>query len=515
MRLSVIGCGHLGAVHAACMADIGHEVLGVDIDEGKTEMLNSGKAWFREPGLDEMLSRNVAESRLRFTTSFAEAAKFAPVHFLAVATPGLSAGTYDLSQLRMAVAELAQHITGPGVIIGKSTVPPGTAASLSAIATEICRHSIDFVWNPEFLREGCAIQDTLMPDRIVIGAASDAGEAVLRDIYRPLTNAGTPLVVTDFATAELVKGAANAFLATKISFINSMADLCRVVGGDARALAEVLGLDPRIGKSFLNAGIGYGGGCLPKDVRGLAAFADQTGVHKTSELLMAVDGFNTARRADVVRMVGEAAAGGPVPTQSHAGKRIAVWGAAFKPGIDDVRDSPSLDIACRLHDLGAHVTVYDPVAMGNALEVSPQLAYADSALAAAKNADVCPDCHCLARICRYQSFGHQNRQRIHDGSGCLPGHQQRYLGRGWLESAVFHKLAGRGAPPPSSHSSRPGHLLVSDSCLPAADRNDGTSRPGKPKLAQRQVNAELLRKDCTAHAKAYRGRFGVRESRWR
>jgi UDPglucose 6-dehydrogenase len=211
----MIGCGHLGAVHAACMADIGHEVLGVDIDEFKTEMLNSGKAWFHEPGLNEMLSRNVSAGRLRFTTSFAEAAKFAAVHFLGVATPGLPSGTYDLSQLRMAVTELAQHITRPAVIIGKSTVPPGTTASLGAIAADICRHSIDFVWNPEFLREGCAIQDTLMPDRIVIGTASDAAEAVLRDIYRPLTDAGTPLVVADFATAELVKGAANAFLATK------------------------------------------------------------------------------------------------------------------------------------------------------------------------------------------------------------------------------------------------------------------------------------------------------------
>jgi UDPglucose 6-dehydrogenase len=387
MKLSVIGCGHLGAVHAACMAEIGHEVLGVDINEGKTEMLNSGKAWFHEPGLDEMLSRHVAAGGLRFTTSFAEAAKFAHVHFLGVATPGLSTGNYDLSQLRMAVAELAQHIAGPAVIIGKSTVPPGTTVALDEIAAEICKHSVDFVWNPEFLREGCAVQDTLMPDRIVVGTASDAAEAVLRDIYRPLTDAGTPLVVTDSATAELVKGAANAFLATKVSFINSMADICRVVGGDVRALAEALGMDPRIGKSFLNAGIGYGGGCLPKDVRGLAAFADKTGVPKTSDLLLAVDGFNTARRADVVRLVGEATAGGPVPTQSHARKRIAVWGAAFKPGIDDVRDSPSLDIACRLHDLGAHVTVYDPLAMGNALEVSPQLTYADSALEAARDAD--------------------------------------------------------------------------------------------------------------------------------
>jgi UDPglucose 6-dehydrogenase len=392
MRLSVIGCGHLGAVHAACMADIGHQVLGVDINEVKAEMLNSGKAWFREPGLDEMLSRNVAAGRLRFTTSPAAAAQFAAAHFLGVATPGLAAGTYDLSQLEMAVAELAQHITGPTVIIGKSTVPPGTTASLGAIAAGICRHSIDFAWNPEFLREGCAVRDTLAPDRIVIGAASDTAEAVLRDIYRPLTDTGTPLVVTDFATAELVKCAANAFLATKISFINSMADICQAVGGDARALAEALGMDPRIGKSFLNAGIGYGGGCLPKDLRGLAAFADQAGARKTSELLMAVDGFNTARRAAVVRLVGEAAAGAPAATHPAggrllAGKRIAVWGAAFKPGTDDIRDSPGLDIACRLHDLGAHVTIYDPLATGNALEESPQLTYADSALEAARDAD--------------------------------------------------------------------------------------------------------------------------------
>jgi UDPglucose 6-dehydrogenase len=392
MRLSVIGCGHLGAVHAACMAEIGHEVLGVDIDEAKAEMLNSGKAWFREPGLDEMLSRHVAAGRLRFTTSSASAAAYTVVHFLSVATPGTSAGTYDLSQLEMAVTELARHVTGHAVIIGRSTVPPGTTASLRAITAAICRHSIDFAWNPEFLREGRAIRDTLTPDRIVIGVANDAAEAVLRDIYRPLTDTGTPLVATDFATAELVKGAANAFLATKVSFINSMADICRVVGGDVRVLAEALGMDPRIGKSFLNAGIGYGGGCLPKDVRGLAAFADQAGAHKTSELLAAVDGFNTARRADVIQMLCEAVAAGPVPTQSPAsrllaGKLIAVWGAAFKPGTDDVRDSPGLDVACRLHDLGAHVTIYDPQGMGNALERSPQLRYADSALEAAKDAN--------------------------------------------------------------------------------------------------------------------------------
>jgi UDPglucose 6-dehydrogenase len=456
MRLSVIGCGHLGAVHAACMADIGHEVLGVDIDESKTEMLNSGKAWFREPGLDDTLSRNVAAGRLRFTTSFAEAAEFAPVHFLSVATPGLPAGTYDLSQLRMAVAELAQHVTGPAVIVGKSTVPPGTTASLGAIAAKICRHSIEFAWNPEFLREGCAIQDTLMPDRIVIGAASDAAEAVLRDIYRPLTEAGTPLVVTNFATAELVKGAANAFLATKISFINSMADLCQVVGGDVRALAEALGMDPRIGKSCLSVGIGYGGGCLPKDIRGLAAFARQTGVHKTSELLMVVDRFNTARRADVVRIVGEATTGMPAPTHSPvsqwlAGKRIAVWGVAFKPGTDDVRDSPGLDIACRLHDLGAHVTVYDPVASGNALEVSHQLMYADSALEAARDADAVLVATAWPEFARISPFATKNvgaSMTVMDA--CQSINNSTWREAGWTVLSLTNKLA-EASPPPSSH----------------------------------------------------------------
>jgi UDPglucose 6-dehydrogenase len=456
MRLSVIGCGHLGAVHAACMADIGHEVLGVDIDESKTEMLNSGKAWFREPGLDEMLSRNVAADRLRFTTSFAEAAKFAAVHFLGVATPGLAAGTYDLSQLEMAVAGLAQHITGPAVIIGKSTVPPGTTASLSAIAAGICRHSIDFAWNPEFLREGCAVRDTLAPDRIVIGAVSDAAQAVLRDIYRPLTDAGTPLVVTDYVTAELVKGAANAFLATKISFINSMADICRVAGGDSCALAEALGMDPRIGRGFLNAGIGYGGGCLPKDVRGLAAFADQAGVHKTSELLMAVDGFNTARRADVVRMVGEAS-GVPAPAHSPAGrllagKRIAVWGAAFKPGTDDVRDSPGLDIACRLHDLGAHVTIYDPMGTGNALEESPQLTYADSALEAARAADAVL---VAAAWPEFADISPSATQAVGASmtvvDACQGINKSTWREAGWKVLSLTDKHVEASPPPPSSH----------------------------------------------------------------
>ena len=393
MRISVVGCGHLGAVHAACMAEIGHDVLGMDIDEGKIALLTSGRAWFHEPGLDDMLARHLLSGRLQFTTCFEEAAQFGGVHFLGVATPGLRDGAYDLSQITAAVACLARELRGPSLIVGKSTVPPGTAASLLAIAAGTSPAAdVDVAWNPEFLREGRAIQDTLRPDRLVIGTTGDTAEAVLREVYRPLTDAGTPLIVTDLATAELVKGAANAFLAAKISFINAMADVCAAVNGDVGALAEALGMDPRIGQSFLRAGIGYGGGCIPKDVRGLAAFADEAGALAASELLTLLDAINAGRRERVVQMVREAVGKLPAPRDSLdgrplTGRRIAVWGAAFKPGTDDVRDSPGLDIARRLEALGARVTVYDPMAAANALAASPQFGYADSALEAATDAD--------------------------------------------------------------------------------------------------------------------------------
>jgi len=394
MRITVIGCGHLGAVHAACMAEVGHEVLGVEIDPDKVSLLNSGKAWFHEPGLDEMLARNIEAGRVRFTTSFEEAAAFGPVHFLGVATPGQADGSYDLSQVTSAVSELARHAFGPCLIVGKSTVPPGTAESLRTLARDLSPSGdTDVAWNPEFLREGCAIQDTLMPDRIVLGCTSDATEEALREIYRPLTDSGTPLMVTDLATAELVKCAANSFLAAKISFINAMADICFAVGADVHSLSDALGMDPRIGRSFLGAGIGYGGACLPKDVRGLAAFAEQAGTQTASDLLMLVDAINTGRRDRVVQVVRQAAADMPVrgrATFAHplTGTRIAVWGGAFKPGTDDVRDSPGLDIARRLHLAGAEVKVYDPMANGNAFIVSPELSYANSAGDAASDAEL-------------------------------------------------------------------------------------------------------------------------------
>ncbi len=384
MKLTVIGCGHLGATHAACMASIGHEVVGVDIDADKVSLLNSGRGWFHEPDLDPMLAANIAAGRLRFTTSFAEAAAFARVHFIGVATPGKRDGSYDLTQLHAAVSSLVPHLRGDCLIVGKSTVPPGTAARLQALTDGLAvpgQARVEVGWNPEFLREGCAVEDTLRPDRIVVGAASAGAERIVRAVYQPLTDAGTPLLVTDLATAELAKGAANAFLATKISFINAMADICVATGGDITALASSLGLDPRIGKAFLKAGIGYGGACLPKDVRGLGTFADQVGARNAATLLAAVDEINAARAGQVIALV-ERASGGV------AGKRVAVWGAAFKAGTDDVRDSAGLRVAARLRALGATVTVYDPMGSGNALVSHPELRYADSPDGAAVDADV-------------------------------------------------------------------------------------------------------------------------------
>lgn len=383
MRLTVIGCGHLGATHAACMAEIGHDVLGVDTDGGKVELLNSGRAWFMEPGLDELLARHTRSGKLRFSTSFEEAARFGTVHYLAVGTPSLADGSgYDLSQVRAAVAAMAPHLTRPALVIGKSTVPPGTTTSLvSQLRTGApAGEAVEVAWNPEFLREGRAVGDTLRPDRIVLGVPSIAAEMTAREVYRPLTEAGVPLLVTDAVTAELVKGAANAFLATKISFINAMADICASTGADVSLLADALGMDQRIGRAFLTAGLGYGGGCLPKDIRGLAAFASEAGAKGAAGLLSMVDEINSDRRQQVVDLASDLLG-------DLRGKRIALWGAAFKPGTDDVRDSPGLDVADRLARLGAEVVVYDPQATGNALVAFPHLRYGDSAVAAAEAAD--------------------------------------------------------------------------------------------------------------------------------
>ncbi|MEH3088417.1 MAG: UDP-glucose/GDP-mannose dehydrogenase family protein [Microbacterium arborescens] len=370
MRLSVIGCGYLGAVHAAAMASIGHEVVGIDVDERKIASLSAGEAPFFEPGLQEILSEGLASGRLRFSTDMADAAG-AAVHFVGVGTPQQKDGyAADLTYVNAAVDALIPHLAEGDIVAGKSTVPVGTAASL---AERVTPTGATLVWNPEFLREGWAVQDTVDPDRLVAGVPAGAeGERaadILREVYHPSVAKGTPFIVTDLATAELVKVAANAFLATKISFINAMAEIAEVTGADVTTLADAIGHDARIGRRFLGAGIGFGGGCLPKDIRAFSARAEELGRGESVAFLREIDAINMRRRDRAVDLVVAALDG------SVYEKNVTVLGAAFKPHSDDIRDSPALDVAVRLHGLGARVTVSDPEAIENARRVHPQLTY--------------------------------------------------------------------------------------------------------------------------------------------
>ena len=382
MRLSVIGCGYLGAVHAAAMASIGHEVVGIDVDDLKVRTLSDGAAPFFEPGLQEILSEGIASGRLRFTTDVAEAAG-AQVHFIGVGTPQQKDGdAADLTHVNAAVDALLPYLSAGDVVAGKSTVPVGTAADL---APRIQRTGAVLAWNPEFLREGWAVNDTIDPDRLVVGvAAGDSGDRaanILREVFHPAVAKGTPFIVTDYATAELVKVAANAFLATKISFINAMAEIAEVTGADVTQLADAIGHDERIGRRFLGAGIGFGGGCLPKDIRAFSARAEERGRGESVAFLREMDAINLRRRERAVRLVVEALGG------SVFKRNITVLGAAFKPHSDDIRDSPALDAAVRLHGLGAWVTVTDPAALENARRVHPQLNYVEDRDEALREAD--------------------------------------------------------------------------------------------------------------------------------
>ena len=383
-RVTVIGTGYLGLTHAVCLADLGHEVLAIDVDAEKIAKAARGEVPFFEPGLEPLLRKNLDSGRLRFTMSFAEVGEFGDIHFLCVGTPEGESGRADLSSVYAAAEALAPHLASPCLIVGKSTVPVGTARRvmhrMQAIAP--AGGQVDVAWNPEFLREGFAVQDSLAPDRIVLGVASDLAEARLRQVYRAPLEAGTPLLVMDLETAELVKVAANAFLATKISFINAMAEICEEAGADVIPLAEALGYDARIGRRFLSPGLGYGGGCLPKDIRGFRATAAELGVSSLVSLLGTVDEINLGRRDRVVALAREAAGG------SLAGRRVAVLGVAFKPNSDDVRDSPSLAICDRLVAEGAIVSVHDPVAMPSAAAKQPDLRYAPSVSEAAQGADL-------------------------------------------------------------------------------------------------------------------------------
>ncbi len=380
--MSVIGCGYLGAVHAAAMASLGHDVTGIDVDEEKIAALMAGKAPFFEPRLPEMLEEGLASGHLRFSSRMADAAG-ADVHFLAVGTPQIPGGhAADLRYVDAAIDALLPHLRRGDVVAGKSTVPVGTAGRLARL---IAASGATLVWNPEFLREGWAVHDTLTPDRLVVGAeqGGDGTRAVatLREAYAAAVDAGTPFLVTDLATAELVKGASNAFLATKISFINAMAEIAEASEADITLLADALGLDSRIGRRYLGAGIGFGGGCLPKDIRAFAARADELGRGEAVGFLREVDMINLRRRDRAVRLVVDAL-GGLV-----FGRRIAVLGAAFKPFSDDIRDSPALDVAVRLRGLGADVVVTDPAAIDNAIAAHPQLGYARECDDALRDAD--------------------------------------------------------------------------------------------------------------------------------
>jgi UDPglucose 6-dehydrogenase len=386
LRISVIGTGYLGLTHAVCMADLGHEVLAIDVDAEKIAKAARGETPFFEPGLEPLLRKNLDAGRLRFTDSFAEIGEFGDVHFICVGTPQAKDGNgnADLSYVFSAAEALAPHLTRATLVVGKSTVPVGTSREIIARlhAAAPAGEQVDYAFNPEFLREGYAVQDSLTPDRIVFGVTSGTADELMRAVYAIPLASGIPGLTMDLETAELVKVAANSFLATKISFINVMAEMCEASGADVIKLADAIGIDERIGRKFLSPGLGFGGGCLPKDIRAFRATAEDKGVSSLVNLLTTVDTINLGRRDRVITLAREALGG------NFAGKRVAVLGAAFKPNSDDIRDSPSLAICGRLADEGAIVSVHDPVAMTNAARVRPDLRYADSVHDAAEGADI-------------------------------------------------------------------------------------------------------------------------------
>src|SRR5215207_10492062 len=386
MRCTVFGTGYLGATHAAGMAELGHDVIGVDIDAGKVAKRASGDIPFYEPGLRKMLSDNIAAGRLQFTTDYEQAAEFADVHFLGVGTPQKK-GEYgaDLRHVHAVIDTLVPRLRRPAVIVGKSTVPVGTAAELGERARGLAPDGIDVevAWNPEFLREGFAVYDTLHPDRIVLGVQRDSvrAERAIRQLYASLLREDVPFLITDLQTAELVKVSANAFLATKISFINAISEVCEAVDADVTLLADALGYDPRIGRRFLNAGLGFGGGCLPKDIRAFMARAGELGADQALTFLREVDQINMRRRSRAVDLAREALGG------SVLGRKIAVLGLAFKPDSDDVRDSPALNVAAQLALQGASVLCHDPRAIENSRHRFPELSYVATIEEAVRGAD--------------------------------------------------------------------------------------------------------------------------------
>ncbi len=371
IKISVIGTGYLGATHAACMSSLGFEVIGIDVDPAKIESLAAGTIPFYEPGLQELLQSELASGRLSFSADF-NTIKDCDVHFICVGTPQVKDGlAADLTYVFGALRSIAPIIKDGSLVVGKSTVPVGTAAKMREELLTV-NPSTDLAWNPEFLREGFAVEDTLKPNRLVVGVTNDRAEEILREVYAKSLTEETPWVVADLPTAELVKVAANSFLATKISFINAMAEICEAAGGDVTVLAKAIGYDPRIGSRFLQAGIGFGGGCLPKDIRAFMARSQELGAQQALEFLREIDSINLRARTRMIDLVRKDL------SEDLRGKKIAVLGAAFKPDSDDVRDSPALDIVVQIQGAGALVTVHDPKAIENAAKRFPTLGFAES-----------------------------------------------------------------------------------------------------------------------------------------
>jgi len=434
VRLTVLGTGYLGATHAVGMAELGHEVVGLDVVAAKVDRLSRGEVPFYEPDLEPLLRKHVESGRLRFTTSYEEAARFGDLHFMCAGTPQKK-GEFaaDLRYVDAVVDALGPLLDRPCTVVGKSTVPVGTAAQLTSRLAELAPAGagVELAWNPEFLREGFAVEDTLSPDRLVFGIATPGAEGALREVYAPLIAAGVPVVVTDLPTAELVKVAANAFLATKISFINAMSEVCEAARADVTQLSRALAYDDRIGGKFLGAGLGFGGGCLPKDIRAFMARAGELGADQALSFLREVDAINMRRRSRMVDLAREQCGG------SFLGRRIGVLGAAFKPNSDDIRDSPALNVAAQVQLQGGDVTVYDPKAMDNARQLFPGLSYADSTL------EACAGAHVVLHLTEWQEFREMDpevlgaavaERRVVDGRNALDA--LRWRAAGWTYRAL-------------------------------------------------------------------------------
>ncbi|MFE7514076.1 UDP-glucose dehydrogenase family protein [Streptomyces sp. NPDC057540] len=475
MRLTVIGTGYLGAVHAACMADIGHDVLGVDVDTEKIAALAEGRPPFYEPGFDEVLTRALASGRLRFGTSLREAAAHGEVHFICVGTPQRAGSrAADLRYVDAVVDGLVPHLTASCLMVGKSTVPVGTTARLTERIADLVPAGVraDVAWNPEFLREGFAVEDTLRPDRIVAGTTGREADRTLRRLYAPMLDAGVPYIATDPNTAELVKSAANSFLATKISFINAMAEVCDAAQADVVTLADALGHDTRIGRRFLNAGLGFGGGCLPKDIRAFTARAEELGVGSALAFLDQVDAINQRQRTRTVALARQLAGG------DLAGRRVTVLGATFKPDSDDVRDSPALAVAAALHREGADLRVHDPEGTANARRAHPELRCEADLLTACRGSELVlhltewaqyreVDAVKLARVVR--------RPVLVDARNAL--RHEEWRAAGWTVEAL-----GRPSPPQGRPAVPAGEPLRATIASPAAeaDRATGPLSPALP-----------------------------------